>query len=435
MELWEHQKKAVPELVKSHHLLAFYPGTGKTLTALTAMGKVGGRHLVIAPAAILTQWEKQAEAAGFPTYVIRSGKDHHIPDEAEVVVTSYHLAIRKLVWIALMKHEWDSLTLDESHMVKSVTAKMSWAIWGRRANQRSIYKQARRVWCLTGTPLLKDPTDLYMMLSRLWPRDLDDLNLKNKAAFLTHFCTYVNTPYGMKVTGAMRKKELRQLLANKMTHCGADTTRPPLVIDTQFIDGKSIDTSDLDPDLLDALATALGNDDADALGRLEPEMATLRRYIGEAKVLPVVQRVLTELSSGYDKLALFYQHVDVGRQIEHQLRGHGVYVSRIGGDVAKEDRDKRLAQFRDDPRVTVFLGQMQATGIGLDGLQHATNRVMLLEPAWTPGPNEQAIARVARGGSKFGSCYASYVVLNKSLDEQIMRVVTRRQNEVKEIIG
>lgn len=435
-ELWSHQADAIPKLIAGHHLLAFAPGTGKTLTALTACKAVGGRHLAIVPANIRTQWERQARAAGLTVQVLRKETDQ-MRDDVDLTVVSYHGVIRKPLWLQVMSRRYASLTLDESHMVKSPQASMTKAIFGSRPDSRCIYKQAERVWLLTGTPILRDPSDLWVMMSRLFADHLEPLDIRRKSQWIDKFCRYDETPWGLKIHGSRNEALLAEVLKPVMTRVNdSDAHRPAMVIDTIFLEPRKVPLSELTDEareLLEVLVAELDSGGNPDLAGAETILATLRRLIGEAKAPDVAELIEGELLSGRAKIVVFYQHVKVGNIIQVGLRNRGIHSVRVGGDANADAREAMLDEFLHSPDCRVFLGQLQATGTGLDGLQ-VTDRVFIVEPAWTPGPNEQAFRRVARGGSKHRHVYASYVALSDSIDEAVLKKVASRTKSIKEIL-
>jgi SNF2 family DNA or RNA helicase len=73
-----------------------------------------------------------------------------------------------------------------------------------------------------------------------------------------------------------------------------------------------------------------------------------------------------------------------------------------------------------------------AAGTGLN-LQ-AAERIIIVEPAWTPASNEQAIARAYRAGQK-KKVWASFVCLENSIDERITSALIRKQRIIDGAIG
>lgn len=443
--LWKHQAEAIDPLLAGHYMLAFDPGLGKTLTAMTAMKKLGIGHkfLVVVPSYLVTQWAKLLTADGHRVYRIRAGKEHAFDiDSCDVVITSYNLIRTKLVWMACMKHRWSAVILDESHHTKNTRAKTTRAVFGTTKKSKALYKQTNRVWLLTGTPVDKDPTDLWVMLSRLFPDVLTEKEIFSKADFLNYFCVTIDTPYGPKVVGTRREDELAAMLSGKAARVHDNgRIRPHLLIDTLLVDAKKVDLSQLTDearDLLEETQAALEQDppDLSVLTKSEIYLSTLRRLIGEAKAEAIARMIIDELAAGVGKIVVFYTHVTVGELLEKNLMGkcNGGHAVRVGGGIPAAVREERKHAFQHDADCKVFIGQMTATGEGIDGLQVA-NRVLVTEPAWTPRPNMQAIRRVARGGSEHTTVYASYVVMENSIDEVVQKVVSGREKMIEKVFG
>ena len=51
----------------------------------------------------------------------------------------------------------------------------------------------------------------------------------------------------------------------------------------------------------------------------------------------------------------------------------------------------------------------------------------MLEPSWTPGANQQAVARAVRIGQE-NPVLISWPVIRRSIDEKVMGVLRRKQN-------
>jgi SNF2 family DNA or RNA helicase len=250
------------------------------------------------------------------------------------------------------------------------------------------------------------------------------------------FCVVKETPYGPKVLGGRNLPVLNRVLKPRMSRLTlADTqaTMPAVTTDTISLPPVKLDLSGVNDDALATLRAVLAGEEAEDfvadLGALEPHLSTLRRLIGLAKVPALVDLLKTELHGGQEKMVVFYQHTDVGRQINEGLG----QIPTVVIDGATKDKSAVVERFKNDPNCRVLLAQIVAGGTGLDGMQHATNRVLLAEYAWTPAVNEQAIARVARAGQQL-PVRASYVSLAGSLDEQITRSLIRKNKIVKEVL-
>lgn len=425
----------MPALRSGHFLLAWEPGCGKTRPLLEA-GK-DGRQLYICPAAIRFQVAEEAIRYGArvqeTVQVLRNGKDKLRPD-AELVICSYDLMAAPPVWKQLFAAEWDSLVLDEGHMLKTPSAKRTRAVYGFKADSTgALFRRAKRVWVATGTPIMNDPSEIWTHVSRLFPEAKGDC--RTLSHWIERYCQYIDTPYGPKIFGVKNLDELKEKLAPNMsrlrkTHVLKDL--PPLLVDTFTVEPRDIDLTDVPMDALEELERLL-REDSDAITAitsLSVPLSTLRRRIGLAKAKAVAEAVQNYIWSGGDsKVLVFFQHTDVGQEIFDALRFNGPVLYQ--GGMTPTQREAALKTFYQDPKCKVFVGQIQAAGTGLN-LQVA-DRVFIAEPAWTPALNEQAIARAYRGGQT-KMVHASLCVLKKSVDEDVTRVLVRKAKLVSEIV-
>jgi SWI/SNF-related matrix-associated actin-dependent regulator of chromatin subfamily A3 len=83
-----------------------------------------------------------------------------------------------------------------------------------------------------------------------------------------------------------------------------------------------------------------------------------------------------------------------------------------------------------DGSVEVAILQIDAAGSALN-LQ-AANRIIMLEPSWTPGTNHQAVARAVRIG-QCNPVLVSWPMVRHSIDESVMRVLRRKQDGLTEL--
>ena len=97
-----------------------------------------------------------------------------------------------------------------------------------------------------------------------------------------------------------------------------------------------------------------------------------------------------------NKILVFSQFTRMLTLAEERLRREGVGGVRLAGDMTLEQRNNVLLAFNRDPNLRVLLVSLRAGGEGLN-LQIA-NRVILLDPWWSPALEMQACQRAHRIG-------------------------------------
>jgi SNF2 family DNA or RNA helicase len=161
-------------------------------------------------------------------------------------------------------------------------------------------------------------------------------------------------------------------------------------------------------------------------------LAHLRRAYGLAK-LPYAEDVAMSRRGGSSKertpTLIFNTYRMTGDRLETRLREQDVTVGRIHGNTSAAERHAVVSGIQDGS-VEVAILQIDAAGSALN-LQ-AANRIIMLEPAWTPGTNHQAVARAVRIGQR-NPVLVSWPMVRHSIDEAVMRALRRKQDGLSEL--
>lgn len=408
MELYDYQVEGAEWLASlPRAYLADGMGIGKSAQACHAAGLVDAKSvLVIAPASTLLNWRREWETWG-------SAATFH--------VVSYG-SLRKA------KGEWDVVILDEAHYVKNPGAQ-------RTRLALAIAAKARHVWCLSGTPMPNDPTELFPVFAALWPEVLVDLGLSTADDWLNRFCRYGivrynNGPPTARVYGTQNLDQLKPHLRGMMKQRHLRDVAlelPPLRVDIHRLPR--------DKGLLDALAaTGIDPDNAVAMieraeGDPEGSLSRLRRLLGEYKAPLIAAEIAKELRDGaMDKIVVLAYHRSVLRVFHKELAGYG--VTGFDGSTSQVDRQRAIDAFTKDDGCKVFVAQQNAAGVGIN-LQ-VSSEIVLVEPAWSPDDNAQAIKRIHRIGST-APCRARIFAIADSMDEAIMGTLQRKLRMQRDI--
>jgi SNF2 family DNA or RNA helicase len=160
-------------------------------------------------------------------------------------------------------------------------------------------------------------------------------------------------------------------------------------------------------------------------------LAHLRRAYGLAK-LPYVEDVVMARRGSSSKEAptlIFNTYRLTGDRLEILLGEQGITVGRIHGDTSDAGRKVVVSGIQNGSIEAAIL-QIDAAGSALN-LQ-AANRIIMLEPSWTPGTNHQAVARAVRIGQN-NPVLVSWPMIRKSIDEAVMRVLRHKQTGLTEL--
>lgn len=401
MGLYPFQIKGVEWLVaRPRAYLADVMGLGKTIQSIAAAKKLGElRPTVICPASMVGVWHEEFET-WYP--------------EAQPTVRSYDWTLRRAIPPSGL------YIIDEAHYLKNERAKRT----GRVLDNLG---QSWR-WFLSGTPTPNGPHELYTIVRRNLPKTMCRLGIENYYQWLNTFCNWYQGDYGPRIVGAKNVPLFRRLLFDtgfmlrrKFEDVGIelpklDLQRFPLPVASEE---ERIMINDLGADAYFYVNA----------GELPPEdlhMSSLRRLLGEIKAQPLAQLLAGELKASSHKLVVFAYHLSVLDTLQAELGKFGLV--RVDGSRSQPLRDKARVLFQTSPSVRVFLGQIQASGVGIT--LTAASDIMIAEPSWVPSENDQAISRVRRIGQPAGTVTARMATIPHTLDDALMRVIMQKQRTI-----
>jgi len=189
-------------------ILADEPGLGKTRTALEAvktltLGSLGRDVLVVAPRMATGVWKREIQKwFGYDVIVYTGLTPPHKRKQlwaefAErpsglrpVLIINYNMVLE----IAQRQTAWQAIICDEIHIG---------GLLNRKSKTYSNFRrlQSRFLFLLTGTPVRRDPSDLYAPLALLNPYQFNSY-----WTFVKHYCIVLDTHFGYEI--APRPKDV-----------------------------------------------------------------------------------------------------------------------------------------------------------------------------------------------------------------------------------
>ena len=420
MKLYPFQAEGVSFLTsKRRALLADEMGLGKTAQAIVASKELpqDSNNLIICPATVKIQWQREIEKwwPGRTTHIIEGRKKQEIP-RVDFVIINYDLLLAKHTFLQLIRRKWGVLVLDEAHYLKTSSAKRTKAVY----YPKGIADHADYVWLLTGTPVLNRPIELFTHLKALVPDTLAP-KYYSRYDFAQKFCDARETKWGWDESGASNLEELSGLLDGFMLRrLKKDVLKqlPDKTYQTVILKGNAND--------IDKEREAYGKTKESILG----ELATIRRANGCNKISQVTEHIENVLREKR-KLVVFAYHRDVIGGLRGTLSAYNPAV--ITGSTASKQRQKEVDCFKTSSECRVFIGQIEAAGTGVDGLQNVCDTVIFAEMSYVPGQIHQAIDRCHRIGQK-NPVLVQFLVLEGSIDEDIAKTVSRKEKIIKQIV-
>lgn len=402
-------------------------GSGKTLTALEAVRLVktedGPCTLIVAPPIALRMWASEFERhVGGTAQIIRSGKTK-IDPLALAVITTYQIATTRKEEFA--RAGFDILICDESHALKSVTAKRTKAILGKGGLCESV----KHAWLLTGTPVTRWNDDLFPFLCRagadLLKKSIGGLAMER---FQLRYCiTQKRTFPGAKypttlVVGNRNTEELNEMLfkgglAVRRELAEVWAAMPSLTTSRLYVD------LELTPELREMLAALEKQTVAqieEGLARKEEGLSTLRRKLGLSKVKHSVQELAERVQAGNRPILVGAWHTDVIDALRDGLEAEKCIVGVIDGRTSATGKAQMEDAFNAGA-LDILVCQIAAAGVSLNLQKGGAHQIVVVEEDWSPAVMDQFFARLHRMGQKH-SVHVDVFQSDTKLDKALIRI-------------
>jgi hypothetical protein len=442
--LLPHQiEQAIFALERKRSLNASETGSGKFLVALATrrlIERETGRAvacLFTIPKSALGQFEKEFADHGYRPFVMRRGGDV-IPADADTVLVANSTML--VAHRDQLRHWRPQLVvLDEAQAFKTAAAARTRAVYGDSLDGAGgIIDGAPFVLAMSGTLAPAHNGELYPHLRALAPTALLDERgrIMRRHVFENLFCTFEarHVAGGREVqaiVGSRNGTLLRERLAPYVTRVSLREIAPTLPQERHELHAIAREDVKLDeiaavadiedPEIrtaVETLATAI-RDGVVPAPDIERETARLMQMIGGGEALAHLRRAYGLAKLPYAEDIVMSRRKSVTLIFNHY---------RLTGDRLAERR--AVIAGIQDGSVEAAILQIDAAGSALN-LQ-AANRIIMLEPSWTPGANTQAVARAVRIGQQ-NPVLVSWPVIRRSIDERVMQVLRRKQDGIADL--
>ena len=468
--LLPHQvAQAIFAVERERSLNASETGSGKFLVALAMRLLVEHEagHIVkclyTCPKSALGQFEQEFIDHGYRTFVLRHGNDVVPTDIDTLLVANSTMLVthrdQLRGWCPLL------VVLDEAAAFKTATAARTRSVYGDALDGAGgIIDEVPFVLAMSGTLAPAHNGELYPHLRALTPTALIDERgrIMRRHVFEKTFCEFgIRRIAGGRevqvITGSRNSGLLRKRIEPFVAHVTLREIAPTLPPERHEL--VPIAREDVK---LDELTAVAGIEDLEIRAAIEvlvaairddlvPEpdidremtrlmqiigggtaLAHLRRAYGLAK-LPYIEDVVMSRRGGNREertpTLIFNTYRMTGDRLETLLGELDIVVGRIHGDTSAAERTAVVSGIQDGSVEAAIL-QIDAAGSALN-LQ-AADRIIMLEPSWTPGANHQAVARAVRIG-QHNPVLVSWPMVKHSIDESVMRVLRRKQDGLTEL--
>ena len=415
MNLYPHQIQARDFLLsRKRAILADAPRVGKTMPAASA----AIQHLpalVICPAVVKPGWVKAFAALGHQAQEIKGRAAAQAVKSEGIVVINYDLLpdLQQL-------DGWATVILDESHRIKTPTAK-------RTKSAIKIMKATPRVYALSGTPIPNKPIELWPLLHGL------GIYKRSWLEFAFRYCKAWNPPWGgLDVSGASNLPELREklkphVLRRKREQVFTGYQHPVVsLVELDLPNDRREKSFDAD-----AVAEAVSAN-PNAILAIEG-LSEIMREGGERKAPLAADFIRSRIEQEPDEpLVVFAWHKSVVAMLSDSLKqdppiSHVV----VTGETSASAKQQAIADFQVG-KVQVIIGNISSISEGVD-LSRA-NTVIFAESTWQTSALEQASARVENINKQGCAPLIYLLTIRASLDSIVLSKVLKKVGIIEQII-
>lgn len=413
-------------------------GLGKTHQAMALIAaaineKKGSRFLIVAPTSVIYHWQEKLTQflpkvkVQFFHGIKRTLK--RLPKEG-IVLTSY--GILRLERQALEKIPFEIAIFDEMQVAKNPSSQLHDAL---------LKIKAKMVLGLSGTPIENNLRELKALFDIALPgflppesrfRDQFILPIEREGSSeRKQELSKVIKPFILR----RKKKDVLQELPEKTedkNYAELSDQQQELYLATLEKNRKTVIT-ELEKGeapipyvhIFSILSTLKQVCDHPALVHKDPQ--NYKNYSSGKWDLFV--ELLTEALEGEQKVVVFSQYLNMLDIMQNYLQENGIGYAQIRGDT--RNRREEMRRFQEDPNCQVFIGTLQAAGLGID--LTAASIVILYDRWWNAARENQAIDRVHRIGQKWG--VQVYKLITKgTIEEKIDALITRKGQLLEEIV-
>ncbi|MEU6350122.1 DEAD/DEAH box helicase [Streptomyces sp. NPDC047072] len=442
-ELRHYQHRALTWLAHTLNLgfgalLADDMGLGKTLTTIAlhlhrAETAPAGPTLVVCPASLVTNWEREITRFAPTTTVSRyhgAGRslDADTHDADAVVITTYGTLLRDTA--ALAKVGWGLVVADEAQHIKNPAAATAKAL-------REVPAHGRLA--VTGTPVENNLTELWAILDWTNPGLFG-----TRRMFRTRYGAVEKDP-ASPAAGALARLIGPFMMRRRKSDPGIAPELPGKVHHNRIVALTDEQTGLYEAIVRDTMAKIAASTGIERRGLVIQLLQALRQicntpsqYLKEpldgadpaalalrSGKLAALDDLVPILAERGEAALVFSGYVQMGRILEHHLRARGRSVYFLHGGTPPARRQDLVDAFQNDPDpAPLFVLSVKAAGTGLN-LTRAEHVVHYDRP-WNPAVEDQATDRAHRLGQR-RTVQVHHLITEGTVEDHITELLARKR--------
>ncbi len=420
-----HQKEAIQKLVENKkYVLADDMGLGKTTsTIISALEAKSKKTLIICPASLKINWQREIENYSNKSVFIAEGKnfstDHDFVIINYDIIKNFHDP-KKKDDSQILRANFDLVVIDEAHYIKNSQAQRTKLI-------NDIVKNVDRLWLLTGTPMTSRPIDYYNLLNLV-----DSPVAKNWMAYVIRYCEGYQFKVGARkvwnVMGASNLEELRDRTSNLVLRRLKEDVLdlPDKIITPVYLRLKSKKYEEVMGDYYNWYEK--NPDESKSLTVQFTKLTQVRQVIADEKISQTIE--LAENIIEQDKKVIIF--CNFTNSLEKIVEHFGKAAVRLDGSMSKPDRQNSVDRFQTDPKVKVFVGNIKAAGVGIT--LTAAEAVIMNDLSFLPSDHSQAEDRAYRYGQK-NNVLVYYPIFENTIEGIIYDILNKKKQVIATVMG
>ena len=408
-------------------LLLDEPGLGKTLMTMYLAEELQAREglqhclVICGLASLRTNWMKEIEKHSRLSGMMlgaRINKNNRfvwdgIPKRVEqllkpidefFVITNIETLRDERVIDAILKgpNKFDMMVIDEGHCIKS---------WKSIQGNNLLELSAKHQIIATGTPLLNNPLDTYMLLA--W---IGKESKRGITRFKNTYCIL-----SQDVLGGIAGFKNLELLQDEIDACSIRRTKDILNLPPKNIIKEELIMNDAQTKFYQTIEKST-EEEADSEAKAEarkvcdliklkphflrsmftrlrqavacPQVLTSQK-IDSCKVERAIELTKEILSNENEKVVIFSEFKEPVYRLAEALKEYNPLVNT--GDISDAEFSSNIDKFQKEEKYRVFIGTTAKCGTGIT-LTRASYMIFIDTP-WTHGEFEQACDRIHRIGT------------------------------------
>ena len=421
----EHQKEAIQKLVgNKKFILADDMGLGKTTSTIISALETGAKKiLIVCPASLKINWQREIENYSDRTIYIAEGKK--FSNEHDFVIINYDILKnfhdpKKQDESTILNTKFDLVIMDEAHMISNPQAQRTKIV-------NDICDKVDRVWLLTGTPMTSRPMNYFNLLSLV-----ESPVASNWMAYARRYCNGFQFSVGKRkvwnVTGASNLDELRERTQSHILRRLKEEVLdlPDKIITPVYLRLKSKDYEELMGEYYDWYDK--NPDESGSLTIQFGKLMKVRKVIAEEKVKNTIELAENIIEQG-KKVIIFTNFTDTLQTIYNHFGKSAVYLD---GSCSKPHRQKSVDDFQENDKIKVFVGNLKAAGVGIT--LTSAEAVIMNDLSFVPAEHAQAEDRSHRIGQK-NSTSVYYPLFENTIEGAIYDILNRKKKIISTVMG